>query len=678
MILFFSFLGLVVGLYFFRNNIVLSLIVSLAFVTIVLIRFKGEKRKAVILIPFITFFYGCVSSQIPIISSAINHQSYCGFVIESKENYFLFQSGLQRFYVYEEGNYREVGDILNIKSEPTKIEMTTYESQFSFVEYLSQKGITQSLNSKDIETKFQVPFRLKQQRNNFLSHFDEETASLIDALLFCNKDYQNSTVKVADKMGIIFLLSMSGIYFGFLLRGMRKLLSQFLNDKFATIIPFLILLPYILFLFPKIGILRVASLYIFRFINDTFLKKKFSSLSMISLTGIVFLLIDGTLAYQQAFYVGYGLSLAIQFSMPTFSSFKKAYRAISIPIFVYLLMLPLTNLNNGEWHIFGLIIQNVLLPFNQIFVVVALLSFYLNTPFINVLSFLTKILNGSYNLVSNFDITISIADYVNFLIPFYYLSIFIILYLMESKRYFHIKYCAIPLASSLLFSMIPLRMWFLNAIYFINVGQGDSLIIQNKSNVVMIDTGGVKNVDLATETLIPFMRKKHINHINALITTHNDFDHSGAADSLIKNFTVNNYLTNANDFPYRIGDIYLENLNTMKSEEENDNSLVFNLSFMNKKWLLMGDASTNVEKFLIDNNFDIDCDVLKVGHHGSKSSSSDSFIKRCSPSEAIISVGAQNKYGHPNESVIETLAKYNVNVRRTDVEGTISYVQITT
>lgn len=238
MILFFSFLGLIVGLYFFRNNIVLSLIVSLAFVTIVLIRFKGEKRKAVILIPFITFIYGCVSSQIPIISSAINHQSYCGFVIESKENYFLFQSGLQRFYVYEEGNYREVGDILNIKSKPTKIEMTTYESQFSFVEYLSQKGITQSLNSKDIETKFQVPFRLKQQRNNFLSHFDEETASLIDALLFCNKDYQNSTVKVADKMGIIFLLSMSGIYFSFLLRGMRKLLSQFLNDKFATIIPF--------------------------------------------------------------------------------------------------------------------------------------------------------------------------------------------------------------------------------------------------------------------------------------------------------------------------------------------------------------------------------------------------------------------------------------------------------
>lgn len=399
---------------------------------------------------------------------------------------------------------------------------------------------------------------------------------------------------------------------------------------------------------------------------------------MISLTGIVFLLIDGTLAYQQAFYVGYGLSLAIQFSMPTFSSFKKAYRAISIPIFVYLLMLPLTNLNNGEWHIFGLIIQNVLLPFNQIFVVVALLSFYLNTPFINILSFSTKILNGSYNLVSNFDITISIADYVNFLIPFYYLSIFIILYLMESKRYFHIKYCAIPLASSLLFCMIPIRMWFLNAIYFINVGQGDSLIIQNKSNVIMIDTGGVKNVDLATETLIPFMRKKHINHIDALITTHNDFDHSGAADSLIKNFTVNNYLTNANDFPYRIGDIYLENLNTMKSEEENDNSLVFNLSFMNKKWLLMGDASTNVEKFLIDNNFDIDCDVIKVGHHGSKSSSSDSFIKRCSPSEAIISVGAQNKYGHPNESVIETLAKYNVIVRRTDVEGTISYVQITT
>ncbi|MCF0117788.1 MAG: MBL fold metallo-hydrolase [Bacilli bacterium] len=213
--------------------------------------------------------------------------------------------------------------------------------------------------------------------------------------------------------------------------------------------------------------------------------------------------------------------------------------------------------------------------------------------------------------------------------------------------------------------------------YFINVGQGDSILIQNKNNIVLIDTGGVNNIDLASETLIPFMRSKQINHIDALITTHNDSDHCGAALSLMENFPVYNYLPNKDQFPYQIGEIYLKNINTYSFTEDNDNSLVFNLDFMNKKWLLMGDASTLVEKRLIENNIDIDCDILKVGHHGSKTSTSEAFIKAASPQEAIISVGAKNYYGHPSESVIDLLAKYNVTIRRTDIEGTISYTKFT-
>ena len=114
----------------------------------------------------------------------------------------------------------------------------------------------------------------------------------------------------------------------------------------------------------------------------------------------------------------------------------------------------------------------------------------------------------------------------------------------------------------------------------------------------------------------------------------------------------------------------------MAATEDNEFSLVFNLSFLNKKFLLMGDASINVEKYLIENNFDIDCDILKVGHHGSKTSSSEEFIKKISPKEAIISCGYKNKYHHPNDEVVDILKKYNVKIHRTDYEGTISYQRL--
>ena len=222
--------------------------------------------------------------------------------------------------------------------------------------------------------------------------------------------------------------------------------------------------------------------------------------------------------------------------------------------------------------------------------------------------------------------------------------------------------------------MIPINIPN-NVVYFINVGQGDSILIRNHNKTVLLDTGGNKKFDMATETLIPFFNKIGVNHIDLLITSHDDFDHSGAVNSLIENFKVKTYLHNREDFPYKIGDIYLENINFYNGDE-NDSSLVFLLDFMHKKWMLTGDASTETEKYILDSGINVDCDILKVGHHGSNTSSSERFIEATSPSEAIISCGAKNSYGHPHKEVIEILEKYNVKIRRTDVEGTISYVSM--
>lgn len=160
-----------------------------------------------------------------------------------------------------------------------------------------------------------------------------------------------------------------------------------------------------------------------------------------------------------------------------------------------------------------------------------------------------------------------------------------------------------------------------------------------------------------------------------LITTHDDFDHSGAVDSLIANFTVKRYVKNYQLFPISIGGLTFTNYNIYPElwSEENDRSLVVGFKTYNYSYLIMGDAPKKIENRIIQNNSYIPCDILKVGHHGSNTSSGDAFIKYLSPKVGIISCGKKNSYGHPHKEVISVLNKYKVRIRRTDLEGTITY-----
>ena len=173
-------------------------------------------------------------------------------------------------------------------------------------------------------------------------------------------------------------------------------------------------------------------------------------------------------------------------------------------------------------------------------------------------------------------------------------------------------------------------------------------------------------------------------------------DHIGGMDDIINNFKIDNFympeaISTSKSFEDvldaldknkvtfqtpKIGDKFtLENTNFevlsigYDTSDLNDTSLVLKMSYNNTCVLFMGDASSNVEKNLL--NKDIDCQVLKVGHHGSRYSNSDEFIKKVNPTYGIIMVGKDNKYGHPTKKALDILNKYKVTIHRTDEEGTI-------
>jgi competence protein ComEC len=244
---------------------------------------------------------------------------------------------------------------------------------------------------------------------------------------------------------------------------------------------------------------------------------------------------------------------------------------------------------------------------------------------------------------------------------------------VETKRKKKIT-ASISVMTFLIFiSLIPFESKLTSYISFINVGQGDSTLIVNKGHYYLIDTGGVINNDLAINTLIPYFKKKGIYHLDCLFITHSDFDHCGAKESLVENFKVNEIIEK-NDFQTKsFVDISFTNLNIYSSlwEEPNDTSLVLYTTINNKNILLMGDAPSAIEKKIVNDYPDLQVDYLKLGHHGSSSSSCYEFLKTYKPLLSIISCGLNNKYNHPNEEVVARLNKLNLNYRRTDIEGTI-------
>lgn len=230
-------------------------------------------------------------------------------------------------------------------------------------------------------------------------------------------------------------------------------------------------------------------------------------------------------------------------------------------------------------------------------------------------------------------------------------------------------------------------------IYFFDVGQADSTLIKEKDYTMLIDGGNQSD----GENLVKYLQEElNINDIDILVGTHPHEDHIGGLPDVINALDIGTiYLPNAttttNIFEklldtiaeknYKITvpkideEIKLNNMNfkviyTGTDESDlNNTSIVLKLEYGKTSYLFTGDATDKTEEKIL--NKDIESDVLKVGHHGSSYSSTESFINKVNPQYAIIQVGTNNKYDHPTKTTLDKLKEKNIKVYRTDLNGTI-------
>ncbi len=229
-------------------------------------------------------------------------------------------------------------------------------------------------------------------------------------------------------------------------------------------------------------------------------------------------------------------------------------------------------------------------------------------------------------------------------------------------------------------------------ITYLDVGQADSILIQNENQNLLIDTGNNEDGPL----LVKYFQENNIQKFHYLIATHPHEDHIGGLDNIINSFEVNTiYMPDAitttktfldvldalesHNLTYKvpqIGETFNLGNATLKvihtgtdTHDLNNTSIVLKLIFGNTSFLFTGDATSQTEKEILSQ--DIKTDVLKIGHHGSKYSTTKEFLDKVNPKYAIISVGKDNTYNHPSSSTIQKLQEKNIQIHRTDQEGSI-------
>lgn len=563
--------------------------------------------------------------------------------------------------------------------------------------------------------------------NQIKKYYSPETAALLRGLLLADRGEINYETKTQFiNAGVVHVLAVSGLHVGYIIMIFFFLFGRF-NIYLRSILTIVGLICFMLITGVPPSVFRatvMATVLILAFLTN----RSTNLINSISIAALIILIINPNEIYNPGFQLSFAAVLAIGIILPYMNSLidgwniqNKLIRYVilfcAVSLSAQIGTLPFTLLYFNKFSVIALFTNLVVIPAIGIIIASAIATMVVSvflpigaiylaaannlfaTGILSLIKFSGE-LSFSFISINNY----SIAD----LLIFYLMLIFLLYFLprfntMKSKLVLLI----LILANTYIYSSID-NTDLLPDNYFsvlmIDVGQGDSFLIKfPNGKTALVDAGNTTIFfDNGERVIIPLLNYLGIKKIDYGIVTHIDADHYGGYVSLIFNGMIGEIIKPELDTSlskdkrfeefarkrevtikyfeeqkFEVGNTVLyflfdENLKSISGESTNDRSGIFKLVYGQTSFLFTGDVEKRIEKFYLNKyKYFLDSDLLKVGHHGSKTSSSEEFLEYVTPEISLISAGFKNKFGHPSKEIIERLENVGSTIFRSDLQKAI-------
>ncbi|MBF2489897.1 DNA internalization-related competence protein ComEC/Rec2 [Listeria marthii] len=618
----------------------------------------------------------------------------------------------------------QYGQFISVSANIETPQVNRNQNQFNYQEHLKRQRIHYVLQASSLSISDEVSpsilMRIQNIRLQTITHITENISPKINpyflALITGEKNgFSPEMYETYQQMGVVHLLAISGLHVNLLVGAIYFLLLKFGITRERAVLCLLVFLPfYIILTGANPPVIRAATMTALLLLSEKY-ATKWSSFSVICLSFVLFFLLQPYVIYEVGFQLSYAVSFGIILSSRQILTRQQNIFTKSLAIsFVSTMMssvVMMYHFYSFSWV--GIFFNLLYVPIFTIIILPGCISVFLLSicsPVLSaipesVLTFLIQFIESFTNVLAKIPRQTIVTGRPNTIILVLIIGTILLFFYQWQKKKF-------PIGIFIFFCMLCYisSFNFIGNVSFVDVGQGDSILIQlpyNKGNY-LIDTGGQlpfekedwakkrKPFTIGESTLTPVLKSKGISSLDKVIITHSDADHMEGLDDLAKNISIKELifaqgaenkaimkealaampqvkqtiiLAGAN---WQVGENRFECLYpTQAGVGGNDDSIVLKAILDNKVWLFTGDLEANGEQKLLDQP--VKADILKVGHHGSKTSTSKEFMQQVQPTFATISCGVKNRFGHPHAETLKTLEAAETTILRTDLQGEIIY-----
>ncbi|MBR4110966.1 MAG: DNA internalization-related competence protein ComEC/Rec2 [Clostridia bacterium] len=644
---------------------------------------------------------------------------------EYYSTYICTNENTDKFLVYFPKEIEvEIGQLFYAKTIFEKPSGMRNRGGFDYAKYLYSQdiyGILKVESDKDIFLKELPKFNIANEiRGSIINFFKKvlpkNEVGIMLGMIIGNTSYINENIKNDFKIsGITHLLAVSGSNITYIILFTKFLFNKLVGKKVSNYIVIIFLIIFMLVVGCSPSVVRATIMGVIIIIAEI-LSKKSNVYASLSITALIMLLYNPLTIYDIGFVLSFGGTLGIvlfyeriknaiinrysienRFVIPVIETF-------AVTISAQIVLTPIMCYTFNTFSLFLIIVNILIVPISGVLTIMGFVTYLIGIiyfPIGKLVSYSIFIIIRAIIIIAHlfskipFSSLIVITPKIYWVI-LYYLIIYMIVFKNDNKI-FRCILCVI-IALCIIIEQFPNKCLEIN---FIDVGQGDCTYIETRNKkVILIDGGGSESsdYDVGENILLPYILDRQKMKIDLIIVSHMHEDHLEGLLTIIEKIDVGKIIIGQsnNTELYKklinisankgikietvytgeticIDDVKIEVIYPQKNHQidknENNNSLILKLMYENVSVLFTGDIEKEGEEKI---NGNINADILKVAHHGSKTSSTEKFINGVKPQISVIGVGEGNKFNHPSFEVIERLKKNNSIIYRTDENGEIT------